>query len=194
LGYSAEEVRHMSVLDVVDEADKPKAQSHVRRVFEEGAAQFETSLITKSRDKIACFFSGARILRDNQPCLLGAGIDITSLKRAEAELRSQTAFLEAQANSTIDGILVVDERGHVLLRNQRMLDIFKIPSAILADRADQPMLDYVTTLMKDPHSFLARVEYLYNHPSEAGRDEIELKRVFPSRFQRKSSFGPQQGY
>ena len=31
--------------------------------------------------------------------------DITQRKQAEAELRSKTAFLEAQANSTIDGLL-----------------------------------------------------------------------------------------
>src|SRR6266567_320638 len=34
--------------------------------------------------------------------------DITRRKQAEAELRFQSAFLEAQANATIDGFLVVD--------------------------------------------------------------------------------------
>ena len=28
--------------------------------------------------------------------------------------------------------------------------------------------------MKNPASFLARVEYLYSHPDETSRDEIEL--------------------
>jgi len=75
-------------------------------------------------------------------------------------LRSQTAFLEAQANSTIDGSLVVDARGQVLLQNQRMLDIFKVPSGILAGNADQPLLANVVSLVKDPESFLAKVRYL----------------------------------
>jgi PAS domain S-box-containing protein len=102
--------------------------------------------------------------------------DLTrELSRTNAELRSQTAFLEAQANSTIDGSLVVDEHGQVLLRNQRMLDIFKVPAGILADGADQPLLAHVVTLVKDPESFLAKVRYLYDHPGETSRDEIELK-------------------
>src|SRR5436305_1995784 len=37
--------------------------------------------------------------------------DITRRKEAEAELQFEKAFLEAQANSTIDGILVVDPGG-----------------------------------------------------------------------------------
>jgi PAS domain S-box-containing protein len=41
-------------------------------------------------------------------CADGFMSDITGRKQAEAELHSKTAFLEAQANSTIDGLLVVD--------------------------------------------------------------------------------------
>lgn len=37
------------------------------------------------------------------------------------------------------------------------------------------MLDFAVSLMRDPESFRARVEYLYRHPSETSRDEIELK-------------------
>lgn len=100
--------------------------------------------------------------------------DITPRKQAEAGLRSQTAFLEAQANSTIDGILVVDRCGQQLMANERLAKLFNIPSELMADRDDGKMLRYVVTLIKDPNSFLARVNYLYQHPAETSRDEIEL--------------------
>jgi len=67
------------------------------------------------------------------------------LSLANAELRSQTAFLEAHANCTIDGSLVVDARGQVLLRNQRLLDIFKVPSGLWAGSADHPLLAHAVT-------------------------------------------------
>jgi PAS domain S-box-containing protein len=101
--------------------------------------------------------------------------DITPRKQAEAELQSQTAFLEAQTNSTIDGILVVNGHNQRLLLNQRMVELFKIPPAIAANKTDQLLLEHVVTLVKDPGSFLAKIDQLNRHPRETSRDEIELK-------------------
>jgi PAS domain S-box-containing protein len=105
----------------------------------------------------------------------GIFCDVTARKLAEEELRSKTVFLEAQANSTIDGILVVDERGQRILQNQRLAELFKIPYEILADPDDRRMLGFVVAAMKDADSFLARVQYLYSDPNETSRDEIEFK-------------------
>ena len=108
-------------------------------------------------------------------CADGMLRDITRRKRAELELQSKTALLEAQANSTIDGILVVDSRGQRLMHNRRLSELFHIPSDKLADSDDQNMLRYVVTLLKDPDSFMAKVNHLYKHPDETSRDEIEFK-------------------
>jgi len=101
--------------------------------------------------------------------------DITQRKQAEAELRSKTAFLEAQANSTIDGLLVVDRNGRRLLANERFAELLSIPPELMADFDDRRMLDYAMSLMKDPESFRAKVDYLYRHPTDTSRDEIQLK-------------------
>ncbi|MFZ3210107.1 MAG: PAS domain-containing protein [Terriglobales bacterium] len=101
--------------------------------------------------------------------------DITERKRAEEELRSKTAFLEAQANSTIDGILVVDGAGQSVLYNQRFTEIFKIPQHIVETKDDRTMLQYVIGNIKNPEVFLEKVAYLYDRRSETSRDEIELK-------------------
>ena len=100
--------------------------------------------------------------------------DVTQRKQAEAALRSQTAFLEAQTNSTIDGMLVVDRFGKRLLANERLVQLFQIPPAILANDDDDTMLNHVAGLMKDPQLFRVKVKYLYHHPSVTSRDEIEL--------------------
>jgi PAS domain S-box-containing protein len=54
----------------------------------------------------------------------GIFCDITRRKRADAVLQSNTAFLEAQANCTIDGILVVDDCGHGRHRLDRRTTAF----------------------------------------------------------------------
>jgi len=44
--------------------------------------------------------------------------DITERKQAGEELQRKTALLEAQLNSSIEGILVVDKQARKLLQNQ----------------------------------------------------------------------------
>ncbi len=105
----------------------------------------------------------------------GTFSDITERKRAEADLQSKTALLEAQANATIDGILVVDDQGQRLLHNRRLVELLKIPAEILADKDDRYLLQHVVTLIKDPKSFLSKIDHLNKHPSETSRDEIEFK-------------------
>jgi PAS domain S-box-containing protein len=100
--------------------------------------------------------------------------DITDQKRAQEELIWKTAFLEAQVDSALDAILVVNDRAKIILKNQRLAQLFKIPDEIVRDDNDNKLLQYVTGRMKDPKQFLERVQYLYEHPDEISRDEIEL--------------------
>jgi nitrogen fixation negative regulator NifL len=107
--------------------------------------------------------------------LLIVGSDITSRKRTEDELRAKTAFFEAQIQATIDGILVVDENGNILLHNERFAEMFGIPPEFFQTPDDNPVLKYVAGKVQDPGSFLERVEYLYSHRHEKSRDEIKLR-------------------
>jgi PAS domain S-box-containing protein len=100
--------------------------------------------------------------------------DITDRKRAEEELHHKTALLEAQTNSTIDGILVVDKQGRKIFQNKRTIDLWKIPQHIADSDDDEAQLQHVMYATKYPEQFIEKVAYLYNHPNEASRDEIEL--------------------
>ena len=95
-------------------------------------------------------------------------------KRAEAELRWKTALLQAQLHSSLDGILVVDNQGRKILQNQRMSELWKIPPPIAEDKNDGVQIEFVTQRTKYPRQFVDKVAYLYSHPDEISRDEIEL--------------------
>jgi two-component system NtrC family sensor kinase len=99
--------------------------------------------------------------------------DVTARKEAELELSSKSALLEAQLDSTIDGILVAGTDGRRILQNQRFLDMFRIPPA-LRDQNEDGALEWALGLMKNRDSFLAKIEYLNSHAEEKSRDEIEF--------------------
>jgi PAS domain S-box-containing protein len=97
---------------------------------------------------------------DCTPYTDGVFNDVSDRKAAEANLQSKTAFLEALVNSTMDGILVVDQDSQILFANQRMLDLFEIPQSLHHTRHDQSMLEHAVAMVKNHASFLQRVQYL----------------------------------
>jgi PAS domain S-box-containing protein len=100
--------------------------------------------------------------------------DITEEKKSEEQLLWKTAFFEAQVNSSLDGILVVDGDGKKILQNQQMDDLWRIPPEYVTDVDDQRRLDWVAGQIKNPQQFREGVAHLYAHPDQISRDELEL--------------------
>ncbi len=101
--------------------------------------------------------------------------EIAKQQQTEEELKSKSAFLEAQVLNSIDAILVVDSWGNKILQNQRMAEMWEIPPDIANEVDDKRQLQFVMNQTRHPQEFIARVQHLYSHPSEIGHDEIELK-------------------
>jgi PAS domain S-box-containing protein len=105
---------------------------------------------------------------------IGIKEDITERKQKTDELRWQTALMEAQLDAVPDAILVVDSHGRKILQNRQLLKLFIVPEDIANDENDSRFLRHVASQTKDPTQFAERVAYLYAHPDEVGRDEVEL--------------------
>jgi PAS domain S-box-containing protein len=95
-------------------------------------------------------------------------------RKKEEELRWKTAFLEAQVDSALDGILVVSSEGKKLLQNQRMNALMKIPRKIVENPDDRQQREFAATQVKNPEHFIEKINYINAHPQEVLRDEIEL--------------------
>ena len=106
--------------------------------------------------------------------------EVTESKRVEEELQFRNILLSTQQEAAIDGILIVDEKNHILTYNRRFIDLWGIPPKLVEARVDEPVLQFVTAQMADPQSFFERVKYLYEHRHETSRDELILSdgRVF----------------
>jgi len=103
--------------------------------------------------------------------------DIAARKQAEEELKYKNMLLTAQQEATVDGILVVDANGKIISYNRRFLEIWGIPvpQEVLDTRSDEIAIQVVLPYLKNPEEFIERVNYLYEHPTDTSKDEIQLK-------------------
>ena len=102
-------------------------------------------------------------------------IDITEYKQTERDLLFKTTILEAQTETSIDGILVVDRQGKSILVNKRFGEMWNIPQQMLDTKDDKAMVQYVLGQITEPDKFVGKIEYLYTHENEQSRDEIKFK-------------------
>jgi PAS domain S-box-containing protein len=96
------------------------------------------------------------------------------------ELQFKNVILTTQQETSIDGILVVGEKGNILSFNRRFVEMWKIPAALIGTATDEPVLEFVASQVADTKSFVERVRYLYEHRPENSQEEITLKdgRIF----------------
>ncbi len=106
--------------------------------------------------------------------------DITERKRAEEELKLRNILLSTEQDTSLDGILVVDEKAQIQSYNQRFVDMWGVSAEVIATKSDELAMKSILDKLLDPQKFLERVGHLYEHRREESRDEIVLKdgRVF----------------
>jgi diguanylate cyclase (GGDEF)-like protein/PAS domain S-box-containing protein len=100
--------------------------------------------------------------------------DITEKKRAEAALSYSVSLTNAALESTVDGILVVDHCGRISRWNQKFVDLWQIPDALLLTDVDDPLLGFVAAQMAQPESFLTKVRELYAQAELSSLDTLVL--------------------
>ncbi|MGB5966822.1 MAG: GAF domain-containing protein [Spirulinaceae cyanobacterium] len=93
----------------------------------------------------------------------------------QAILHRNNALLKAQQEAAPDGILIVNEHRQVIYYNQRFCQQWSISEQVMATADSLQLINYVTTQLLQPEKFVAKVNYLYDHPQEVSRDEIILK-------------------
>ncbi|MGZ4810490.1 MAG: diguanylate cyclase domain-containing protein, partial [Thermoanaerobaculia bacterium] len=135
----------------------------------------EYAFRTASGEPVQLILSIAPVLQQGE--VAGAviiGRDVRDVQRAQAETERAIALLQSTLDSTNDGILVLDQRGHVLTYNQKLLDMFNMPKEVIERAKDRwPFADILTQLA-NPDEFARTIVELAQQPEAESFDLIEF--------------------
>jgi diguanylate cyclase (GGDEF)-like protein/PAS domain S-box-containing protein len=92
-------------------------------------------------------------------------------RASHESLRTTVAILRAQQEATLDGILVVDDKGAILSYNRRFLEMWGIPEDAAKAADDNELLGFASEKVKDWDEFIELVNHLYTHPDEVRSDD-----------------------
>ena len=173
-GYSSQEMLPMELKDLDTPETSRLAPERIRRMLAGETLTFEVEHYHKDGHIFPLEVSGSQIFFGGKSYIQCFHRDISERKLAERELQRKNTILATQQETSIDGILVVNENNFIISFNQRFVDIWGIPPQLVEERNDAPVLQFVTSRTADPEGFLARIKYLYAHQEEKSREEILL--------------------
>ena len=96
-------------------------------------------------------------------------------KRAEEALEFKNIILVTQQETSLDGILVVDENGEIISFNRRFIDLWGVPFDVAESKSDEQVLQSVMDKLTNSEEFIGELEHLHEDRDETSRDEIALK-------------------
>ena len=181
-GWKEDEILGKNIYETI----VPAEQTHGKPVKElltelqknpAGFTRFVNENIKKNGEKVWISWTNKYILDTEGTVtgILSIGTDITEMKRADEQLKFQNILFTTQNETTIDGILVVDETNKIISYNQRFVDLWGVPRNLIEKKYDAFVLDHIKNLVKDPVSFLRTVTKIYSDHQRIVRDELLLK-------------------
>jgi len=83
-GYSNAEIAQMRLVEFFHDEEHPNIEAKIKEALSQGQAVLEANLLAKNGGTTPYFLTCDRIEREDSPCIIGMGIDITERKQAQA--------------------------------------------------------------------------------------------------------------
>ena len=179
--YEEKELKKMTIKELHREEDFPYVLEQFNRQFTEDLP-IAKDIPFKRKDGSIFYtnITAIQIHYNDSSYIMGIFRDVSDRKQIKDELSFKNTLLETQLETTIDGILVVDNEGNTVLHNQRFIQMWNVPRNLIETKSDKQLLKYASSMLIEPEKFLNKVEHLYSNKEEKSKDELELKdgRVF----------------
>lgn len=186
-GYSAREVLSLNIAKLGGwflGADGDQILSN------EGSNDFLQNVEVTIHDRygkaISCHLSAEVITIDDTPCILYNIADISKIKQLSSSINRLNSLLQAQQETSIEGILATDEDGKIVSFNRRLCHMWYLNPETLKDRVIHELISdgEVSEQLREA------IELAYKTESGCYSNEIPLPdgRVFDVRAQTIHSF------
>jgi diguanylate cyclase (GGDEF)-like protein/PAS domain S-box-containing protein len=173
-GWSEAEFLAMTIADIRPPAERQRLLDDATRPLPRARDAGEWRHRTRAGAERDVLVTSHAVEVDGRPARLVHAVDVTALRRAEAERVASYSLLEATLEAVADGVLVVDRDGMVARWNRRFVELWRVPPALLDAAAgpvrDEALLAHVAGQLADPAAFVASVVALYATPDRASAD------------------------
>lgn len=176
IGYSEKEIigKHFADFIAPEEVKKVAGFYSSRMTGTVTPPMYETKVRHKDGTLVDVEISSGIINYLGEPADLVLVRDITQRKKLEEDIKLQNSILTAELDASMSGVLIVDKNGNIILYNQRFVDLWRVPKAVLNTKNSQIVLNSVIHQVNDQQEFMRYIDYLYKHKSKKDHQEIEL--------------------
>ncbi|WP_147434016.1 PAS domain S-box protein [Mariprofundus sp. EBB-1] len=177
--------------EIVGKKDIDLFAKDVADFFRQKDREMLASGETSRNEEWVDYPDGSRVLLDtlktlyyaddgSQLGLIGISRDITQLHESREALNASLSLQRATLESTADGILDVGSDGKWNCYNNKFVEMWNLPSALVEAGDDQGAIAHVLGQLVHPNAFVEKLMALYATPDASSYDEVLFKdgRIF----------------
>src|SRR5450830_1888824 len=101
--------------------------------------------------------------------------EVKRFKRVQEEVEFKNTLLQTQQETSLDAILMVNESAQIISYNQQFIDLWRLSPQMVSAGLDGPVLQSCIDQVENSEAFVAKIQWLYEHPNNKSRVEIPLK-------------------
>lgn len=175
LGYEMDQLLSIGIAEVSAPLAQKLSMPALKRRNGRRDTSFETQICRRDGRLVPVEASFNYLRYKERQCFYVAIRDITDRRQNEETLRWKTAFLEAQLNSTLDGVLVLDVNHQKVLQNGRNIELWKTPQEIAEGGDEVDQILHLVRSLKSREQLYKMIKDVRISEETTTRGELELK-------------------
>ncbi|MFV5695219.1 PAS domain S-box protein [Flavobacterium sp. LB3P122] len=182
-GYNKDEIAQMSPVDFYDEDEKEKVRIRIKTVLEHKPKGIENKLqgielnfYTKTKNKIPYYINSLTIEYESKKCILGMGLDLTEIKKAEEKIKTANERFERISIATNDAICEIDLITGQSWNNKAFTELFNFGSSGEINNVDNKVIWRSKLHPDDSERVIKKLEETYASAANIWSDEFRFQK------------------